>query len=237
MPDRRDPLNEAIAQFWQRRVSARKRGSGGDRGQRSAVTFGGQLDAIVELIEERVRQSIGSEEIEFRKARRAPVLPGYFRPEKEWDLVILVGAELGAAIELKSHVGPSFGNNFNNRAEEALGSAEDLWTAYRNGAFGMQAAPWVGYLLLLEDHEMSRRQVGVSEPIFDVFDEFKNASYALRYELLLRRMMRERRYTATCLIMSTDPTNGEWRVTDPGDDISYERWMRSLTAHLQGMAE
>jgi hypothetical protein len=26
---------------------------------------------------------------------------------------------------------PSFGNNFNNRSEEAIGSASDIWIAYR----------------------------------------------------------------------------------------------------------
>ena len=42
-------------------------------------------------------------------------LPGFFRPTKEWDLVVVVDGNLIAAIELKSQIGPSFGNNFNNR--------------------------------------------------------------------------------------------------------------------------
>lgn len=50
-------------------------------------------------------------------------LPGYFRPTKEWDIVVVVDGNLIAAIELKSQIGPSFGNNFNNRTEEALGTA------------------------------------------------------------------------------------------------------------------
>ena len=41
-------------------------------------------------------------------------LPGYFRPTKLWDLLVTYKGQLIAAIELKSHVGPSFGNNFNN---------------------------------------------------------------------------------------------------------------------------
>ena len=165
------------------------------------------------------------------------MLPGYYRPEKEWDLVIMVQETLAAAIELKSHVGPSFGNNFNNRAEEALGSAEDLWTAYREGAFGMQGPPWVGYLMLLEDHADSRKPVQVREPIFGVFDEFRESSYAERYELLLRRVMRERRYSATCLILSTDPSEAYWNVTEPGADMTFERWLRSLTSHINGLAD
>jgi hypothetical protein len=46
-------------------------------------------------------------------------LPGYFRPTKLWDVLVIHDKRLLAAIELKSQVGPSFGNNFNNRTEEA----------------------------------------------------------------------------------------------------------------------
>ena len=45
----------------------------------------------------------------------------------------------GAAVELKSQIG-SYGNNFNNRAEESIGSAVDLWTAFRENQFPGQAA-------------------------------------------------------------------------------------------------
>jgi len=38
----------------------------------------------------------------------------------------------------------SFGNNYNNRTEEALGSAVDLWAAYREGAFKPSRGPWFG---------------------------------------------------------------------------------------------
>jgi len=50
-------------------------------------------------------------------------LPGWYRPEKKWDLLIVSDGRLLAAIEFKSQVG-SFGNNYNNRTEEAIGSAQ-----------------------------------------------------------------------------------------------------------------
>ena len=78
-------------------------------------------------------------------------LPGYFRPTKEWDLLVVKDNQLIIALEAKSQVGPSFGNNFNNRTEEAIGSAVDLWTAYRDGAFNKTIKPWLGYLFILED--------------------------------------------------------------------------------------
>ena len=71
-------------------------------------------------------------------------LPGWFRAEKKWDLVIVHEKELLAALEFKSQIGPSFGNNFNNRTEEALGSATDIWAAYREGAFRPSARPFLG---------------------------------------------------------------------------------------------
>ena len=46
-------------------------------------------------------------------------LPGWYRPEKKWDLLIVSDGQLLAGIEFKSQVG-SFGNNYNNRTEEAM---------------------------------------------------------------------------------------------------------------------
>ncbi len=100
-------------------------------------------------------------------------LPGYFRPTKLWDLLVIYKGELIAAIELKSQVGPSFGNNFNNRTEESIGTAHDLWTAFREEAFGKQPRPFVGWLMMVEDAPESRRPVRDSSPHFPVFEEFK----------------------------------------------------------------
>jgi hypothetical protein len=72
-------------------------------------------------------------------------------------------------MELKSQVGPSFGNDFNNRTEEALGNATDLWATYREGAFKPSDRPWLGYLMLLEETEGSTRPVRVSGRHFEVF--------------------------------------------------------------------
>jgi len=49
--------------------------------------------------------------------------------------VVIHEGHLIAAMKFKSQTGPSFGNNFNNRTEEAIGSATDLWASYREGAF------------------------------------------------------------------------------------------------------
>ncbi len=38
------------------------------------------------------------------------------------------------------------------------------------------------------------------EPHFKVFPEFKNASYANRYEILLTKLVRERLYDSACFL-------------------------------------
>ena len=136
------------------------------------------------------------------------------------------------ALEAKSQVGPSFGNNFNNRTEEAMGSALDLWTAFREGKFNKTIRPWLGYIFLLEDCKESQSPVKVKEPHFEVFEEFKKASYAKRYELFCRKLVRERHYNASAFLLS-DRINGINGVfAEPADDLTFELFARSLMAHV-----
>ena len=152
--------------------------------------------------------------------RRKLELPGYFRPEKQWDLLVVVDGQLLASIEFKSQVGPSFGNNYNNRSEESLGNATDLWAAYREGAFRPSPRPWLGYLMLLEEAPESLRPVGVQEPHFKVFDEFRNASYAERYEILLTKLLRERLYDGACLLLSNRAEGVRGKFKEPSRELA-----------------
>jgi hypothetical protein len=140
----------AIQVFWDtRREQQRKQAITGrvDAGMRGAVTGGAQMAALELLVVEILRQ-VGLRELDIRTKRELE-LPGYYRPEKKWDLLVIAQGTLVCAIEFKSQVGPSFGNNFNNRVEEAIGSALDLWTAYREGLLGMHPRPFLGYFFLL----------------------------------------------------------------------------------------
>ena len=123
-----------------------------DHGSRSEVTGGAQLDGFSDLISELLCSGGLPEPCIFRTKGEIE-LPGWFRSEKQWDLIVVMDGTLVAAIEFKSQVGPSFGNNFNNRTEEALGNATDIIAAYREGAFKPSARPWLGYLMLLEEAE------------------------------------------------------------------------------------
>ncbi len=154
-----DNVRAAVRHFWQTRkkqADAQGRRTGKkDYGSRSAVTGGKQIDGFIKLMADLLEESeLPSESIHIDKKR--VVLPGWFRPTKEWDLIALVDGALLAVVEFKSQVG-SFGNNFNNRTEEAIGNATDILMAYREGAFRGSPRPWTGYFMLLEDSPGSSR--------------------------------------------------------------------------------
>ena len=140
------------------------------------------------------------------------------------------GGRYPLGVEFKSQVGPSFGNNFNNRTEEALGSATDVWAAYREGEFNESPRPWLGYLMLLEDTPTSTCPVSVRAPHFPVFEEFRGSSYARRYEILLTKLVRERLYDAACFLMS-DPERGrKGHYSEPSAELSFQNFVASLLA-------
>ena len=161
-------------------------------------------------------------------------LPGFFRATKEWDLLIVFDGTLLAAVEVKSQVRPSFGNNFNNRTEEALGSALDLWTAFRENAYRRVIRPWLGYLFLLEDCPESRKPVSVREPHFAIFSEYREASYEKRYELLCRKLVIERHYDATAFLTSVRAEGLSGQYREPDEVLGFHRFAVSLVSHLEG---
>jgi len=224
---------KAIKHFWTTRDSQHlKQGTKTglkDAGARGAVTGGKHLDGFVVLCRDLLVESgIPNGEV-FWNTRKE--LPGYFRAEKNWDLVVVADSVLLAVIEFKAHVGPSFGNNFNNRTEEALGNATDLWSAYREGAFKPSARPWLGYVFILEDCDASRAPVRVREPHFEVFPEFRDASYARRYELLLTKLLRERLYDGVSLLLTTRKGGARGRFTSPSEELSFDTFAAGLSAH------
>lgn len=233
----RDELRTAVQDFWRRRAgqSERQGASSGkkDQGGRTAVTAGGHLDAFLNLIGKIVMDA-GLSEQNLRVRRSDAILPGYFRPHKAWDLLVVRDERLLAVVEFKSQVGPSFGNNYNNRTEEAIGNAHDLWTAYREGAFAPKPKPWLGYLMVLEDADGSSRPVGVREPNFPVFEPFRDASYAGRYRETLTRLVRERLYDEACLLLTPAKQglkSGDY--TEPSEELSFDRFADALSRALR----
>ncbi len=231
--DYEQKAHEAVKTFWKKRAAASQKQletGKADQGERAGVTAGKNMDGFLALVLDIVRAN-GLGQAEMYQNRAMLALPGYFRPTKLWDLLVIHKGQLIAAIELKSQVG-SFGNNFNNRTEEAIGTAHDFWTAYREGAFGMQPRPFVGWLMMVEDATKSRSAVKDASPHFPVLNEFRQASYLIRYDLLCQKLVKERLYTSAALIASSRNS----AETGVFSELSAMTGLRTFVAALAGHA-
>jgi hypothetical protein len=119
---------KAVSHYWRTRSAQgekQKKSGKSDQGRRGAVTGGAHMNGFIDLFSELITQAGIPEKFIF--TNRAIELPGFFRPTKKWDLLVVRERTLVAAIEVKAQVG-SLGNNFNNRAEEATRSTSGLRT-------------------------------------------------------------------------------------------------------------
>jgi hypothetical protein len=243
-----------IRQFWSGRGSALDDDEKTQGGERSNVLGGKNMDGFLAMIQGLV-QCNGLPEAEiYTKGRPNLTLPGYFRPTKLWDVVVLDQSKLVAAIELKSHVG-SFGNNFNNRTEEAIGTAHDLLTAVREHVLGVQPMPFLGWLILVEDSPKSRCHIRSSARHFQVFNEFlapveekqdaptkrkrskkpparRLASYLTRYDLLCQRLMSESLYTRAAVMASPRTAVATGEFASLSEPTSLRAFAAGLAGHV-----
>jgi len=227
-------LRLAIQQYWHTRsgqVRTQKSGPARDKGRRGEVTGGKQLDGFLTIIR-KILVAGGIKNADVYTGQIDSYLPGYFRPTKRWDLLAIADGDLLASIEIKSQAGPSYGNNFNNRVEEAIGNAHDFWRAYQEGGFRCGMKPFLGYIMLLEHDDASTRAVRENEPHFPVRPEFKNASYARRYQEFCEKAYREGLYDATAFLMSEETSGREGDYLEPSKELSF----RNFAAALYGRA-
>jgi hypothetical protein len=237
MKDLDEHTAKAVAHYWQTRADQRQKQVSigkADQGLRSAVTGGAQMDGFIDLFSEAITRAGIPEQFIFRK--KAAELPGFFRSTTEWDLLVIRDHRLITAINAKSQVGPSFGNNFNKHTEEAMGRALDLWATYREGAYLDSPQPFLGYFFMLEDCEASHRPVGVRKPHFKVFPEYVGASYMRRYELFCRKLVLDRHYSAAAFITSSATGGLEGAFKTPAGDLSVDRFAKILVAHAAAWA-
>lgn len=206
-----------------------------DYGNRAAVTGGQQMNAF--------QSAVGSlwlldPEIHFEvRTKGHNNLPAYFRPAKNWDLLVLYRGSLVAAMEFKSQRGPSFGNNFNNRTEEALGLAADSQMAVERGLFG-KLKPWFGFVMLVEKAPGSTRPVGVPRNMpFPADEIFEGTSYIDRYRIFFERMVAEGNYDAAALLTATV---GDASFEEPSGALSLvnlEASIRARTAYIKALPD
>lgn len=218
-------VKKAIDFFWKTKASQSKQ-SKDDTG-RGSVVGGKQMDGFLNMLR-RACVAVGvPNRCIFDKKN---YVPGFFRSSKDWDFMVISPAgKLIVLIELKSQIG-SYGNNFNNRTEEVLGNATDLWTAYRENLIPTVGTPWVGFLMLIGYDEKSTTPIRNYTNHYPVLPEFDNASYLDRYRILCEKMMTERLYTSTALIS----TSGRDGYRDVSDEVSIKRFINRLQGHLIG---
>jgi Restriction endonuclease XhoI len=243
MIDVEKELSAAVRHFWKVRASQhKKQGSKTgrkDAGNRAAVTGGKHADGFVKLIAD----IVGDAELPninvliHTTVKNQRTLPGFFRPCKEWDVVVMSDTDLIAVVEVKSQVG-SFGNNFNNRVEEALGNATDFWAAYKSGIFQPSSKPWLGYLFMLEEKPKSLKATKrINLKPYQVDDQFQRLSYARRYEIVCQRMVRERLYDSACFITSNAVEGLQGRFKQPDAELSIRKFAISLHARAAAFAK
>src|SRR3972149_3115554 len=133
-PKLQKSLRRAIKHFWStRETQAQKQGSktgSRDAGARTAVTGGRQMDGFISLVRDYLCENGLPRTHVF--CEKCIELPGWYRPEKKWDLLVVADGTFLAGIEFKSQVG-SFGDNYNNRTEEAICSAPETLAALHQG--------------------------------------------------------------------------------------------------------
>ncbi len=232
-----EQAREAVKAFWGNRTAASEQQAEAgkiDQGTRGAVTAGKNMDGFATLMADLVEAN-GLKNATVIYSGRVVTLPGFFRPTKQWDLLVLNEGRLVAALEFKSQVG-SFGNNFNNRTEEAIGTAHDLWTAYREGAFGENPKPFIGWLMLVEDQEGSRSPVNDKSPHFPLLPEFKGASYADRYNVLCKKLVQEQLYTSACIMLSPQNAKDTGEYADMSDLTSLKTFITTFAGHIAAEA-
>lgn len=235
-------VSEAVKSFWTVR-------------EREGVRSGKTLDAFVSILTWVVRNN-GLPDATVLTGRKAQ-LPGFFRPTKSWDVVIMDDDTLIAAIELKS-IADSFGKNANNRNEEVLGSGIDIKEAFEENAFEGITRLFTGYLILVEDCQETLSSVQIQIKHFRAMEQFmlypetrdeayvRNAngefpavdgvSYMDRFDILCRRLMQKNLYSATSVIKSprTAINDGEYGAVSR--DTSIKAFLASLASHVETIA-
>lgn len=194
-------------------------------GSRSAK----QMDKLAELTESIARECGVPGERIYWKSRTA--LPGVFRGQKRWDLLVVDRDSVVAAIEFKS-LSPDFNQNLNNRIEESIGSAFDFRAAERRNLFGDNATPWLGFFFILMDHpDLERIGRNYVNPHFAISERFGKASTKTRANIWLRELMAEKLYHQTAMVLSTPsiPTI----IREPDVALSAQKFFDSFASHLR----
>jgi len=231
IPDYSPDFAHAMNEFWRVKGSQQTRAdqAGTSAGSNSGGVRGGKH---MQPFEDLVRKVVADSGIVCDPAPPVScVVPGYYRESKAWDVVLQHEGHVLAIIEAKSQTARSLGNNVNNRVEEAIGQAADIWKSYEHELLGTGIRPWVGYLMVLEQTPEVTRPVRSPAarsipPGMKLDDAFSSQGRAARYAKAFKRLDQERMLDATCFATSSGPGHHEF----PDEWLSF----KSFAAQLWG---
>lgn len=251
-------FQKAIRHWWASKKSATPKNAQG--GARDANLHGKTMDGFALAIRDfLIGLNVKSEHIFAggHLSTSPSILPSYFRPSKNWDLIVLANSRfhsakgdegepvLYAATEFKSQ-DKSIGNNQNNRLEESLGNATDFWATYQHDGFLRQLPrPWLGYLFVGKyDPASDGKAVKIKQPHFEAMPPFRltdsaqresydGPSYAERYKIFMKQCVGSRLYDAAAFIV-TDETIASKKVNHrvPLPEFGAANFLRSLKAQI-----
>jgi hypothetical protein len=254
-----DLFHSAVQHWWTSKESAQITKSQG--GTRDANLHGKTMDGFASVIRDFVVGLGVKPDHVFaggHLTRTPSILPSYFRPSKNWDVVILGnsrfhaalgdsgnGPTLYAAVEFKSQ-DKSIGNNQNNRLEESIGNAHDFWITYAQSGFArQQPRPWLGYLFVGKYEPSSdSTPVRIKQPHFlamqpfrgegnDNAETFLGPSYAERYKLFMKQSVGARLYDAGAFVVTDESIKGanpNHRIPMP--EFGPANFLRGLKAQI-----
>lgn len=232
----RQDFENAVAAYWDAKRTQNELSQIRNRvgaGTAGSVRGGKHFDAIAALLAKFFLDAGYPPDAIRITGRAALALPGYYRPQKQWDVVIAHENTLVAAFELKALGAPSFGNNYNNRVEEALGSAVDIRRAALENLYPGEK-PWLGYFFIMEDAPGSRRPNRTDSGAFPIEPVWRNRSHQERFAIFCDRLMAEGLYDAICYVTSSsdNPTPNEL-----ASSLDWRHFSAAINARLTYLAD
>ena len=223
---------DAIRTFWttKTRQQDAAEAAGTSEGTRGSVTAGRHMSGFEDL----VRRVVSDAGVHVDRPKTSKLyIPGFYRETKAWDVILFYRGSALAIVEAKSQ-GSSLANNFNNRVEEAIGQAADVWRSYESGLLVSKLRPWVGYVMIVEETEATTtpkhllRGKTVAEGMA-VDPAFDGKSYAERYAMAFARLDQERMLDATCVAITSGPEQYEY----PDPRLSFNAFAAQLAGRCK----
>jgi hypothetical protein len=230
VPDYSDQFADAIRGYWQ--TKANQKAASTSEGTSKDVRAGKHMDPFEDLI----RKVVEDAGIELDPQPETKIyLPGYYRETKSWDVVMQYKGHVLAIVEAKSQ-GTSLANNFNNRVEEAIGQAADIWKAHERGFLVSGMRPWVGYLMIVNQtaKTIAPKHLAKGKTIpagMRIDEHFDGMSFAERYAEAFGRLDQERMLDATCVAITADEDSYSY----PNQWLSFNGFAAQLWGRCRHM--